>query len=216
MLVVVDTHRPSYVEAPELLSQCSRIVVIDHHRRSAEFIDNSSLLYHEPYASSACEMVTEILQYLDEKGKPSREEAEALLSGIFLDTKSFTLKTGVRTFEASAYLRRAGADTGEAKRLFQSDLGGYKERMALLANASEYKEGIVIAYADDHAKMSKEVVAQAADELMGASDVEAIFHGGQGGRRGPCLGTFLRRRQRSGDSREAGRRRASDRRGRPG
>ena len=122
LLVVVDTNRPGSVESEELLDSCNRVAVIDHHRRGSSYIEKMALNYHEPYASSACELVTELLQYLVEPGDILHAEAEALLAGIVLDTKNFTNRTGGRTFEAAAYLRRAGADTQEVQRIFQSDL----------------------------------------------------------------------------------------------
>ena len=119
---MVDTNRPDMVESPQLLESCNRVAVIDHHRRAASYIENAAFSFHEPYASSASELVTELLQYLVEPADLLREEAEALLAGIVLDTKHFTLRTGGRTFEAAAFLRRAGADTTDVQRLFQNDL----------------------------------------------------------------------------------------------
>lgn len=122
LLVVVDTNRPDMVENPQLLESCNRVAVIDHHRRAATYIENAAFNFHEPYASSASELVTELLQYLVEPTDLLREEAGALLAGIVLDTKHFTQRTGGRTFEAAAFLRRSGADTAEVQRLFQGDL----------------------------------------------------------------------------------------------
>jgi c-di-AMP phosphodiesterase-like protein len=121
LVVVVDTNRPEQVQAQELLESCNRVAVIDHHRRAATYIEGAALNYHEPYASSACELVTELLQYLLEPADLLKTEAEALLAGMVLDTKQFTMRTGSRTFEAAAFLRRSGADTGDVKKLFQND-----------------------------------------------------------------------------------------------
>ncbi len=175
LLIVVDTHRISFVEYPELLYKTEQIVVIDHHRRGAEFIENSVLLYHEPYASSTCEMVTEILQYLDEKIKLSPAEAEALYAGITVDTKSFSVKTGVRTFEAASYLRRAGADPVSVKQLFQNDLESYVARAEIVKTAKIYKGSIAISHARGNIKNVKLIIAQAADDLLNISGVMASF-----------------------------------------
>ena len=122
LLVVVDTNRPDLVESEQLLDACNRVAVIDHHRRAANYIESAALNFHEPYASSASELVTELLQYLADPTDLLRAESEALLAGIVLDTKNFTMRTGGRTFEAAAFLRRAGADTSDVQRFFQSDL----------------------------------------------------------------------------------------------
>src|SRR5699024_10457327 len=121
LVIVVDTNRPDMVESPQLLESCNRVAVSDDHRRVASYIENAACSFHEPYASSARELVTELLQYLAEPADLLREEAEALLAGIVLDTKHFTLRTGGRTFEAASFLRRSGADTTDVQRLFQSD-----------------------------------------------------------------------------------------------
>ena len=122
LLIVLDTTRPDIVESPQLLESSTRVAVIDHHRRAAHYIENAALNFHEPYASSTSELVTELLQYLVEPGDLLHDEAEALLAGIVLDTKHFSMRTGGRTFEAAAFLRRAGADTASVQRLFQNDL----------------------------------------------------------------------------------------------
>ena len=116
LLIVVDTNRPDIVESPQLLEACNRVAVIDHHRRASNYIENAALNFHEPYASSASELVTELLQYLVEPSDLLRAESEALLAGMVLDTKNFTMRTGARTFEAAAFLRRAGADTYEVQK----------------------------------------------------------------------------------------------------
>ena len=138
LLIVADTHRKSYVEYPELYNVAKTIVVIDHHRKMVDFIDNAVIFYHEPYASSTSEMVTELMQYIADKSV-SVTEASALLAGITLDTRNFSVRTGVRTFEAAAYLRRKGADTARVKQLFSGSMEEYKARAKLVASAKIYQ-----------------------------------------------------------------------------
>lgn len=173
LLVVVDTNRPDQVVAPDLLMSCNKVAVIDHHRRSAKYIENAALNYHEPYASSACELITELIQYQLETSDLLRGEAEALLAGIVLDTKSFTLRTGGRTFEAAAFLRRCGADTVEVKRMFQNNLADTIAKYDIIAQARTYKNGVVIA-ALDH-PCGRVTAAQAADELLNVAGTAATF-----------------------------------------
>lgn len=173
LLIVVDTNRPEQVESESLLMSVNRVAVIDHHRRAASYIQNSALSLHEPYASSACELVTELLQYMVEQSDILRAEAEALLSGIMLDTKNFTLRTGGRTFDAAAFLRRAGADTSEVKQLLQTDINTAKARYAIVQNAKIYKSGIAIAAADK--TENRIIAAQAADELLNIAGIQASF-----------------------------------------
>ena len=173
LLVVVDTSRPEQVQAEELLESCNRVAVIDHHRRAATYIDGAALNYHEPYASSASELVTELLQYIVEPADLLRTEAEALLSGIVLDTKNFTMRTGGRTFEAAAFLRRSGADTGEVKKLFQNDLEHTIAKYDIIQNARMYRPGIAVA-AVDHT-VGRVTAAQAADELLNIMGIKASF-----------------------------------------
>lgn len=175
LLIVVDTHRRSMVEYPEVLSAAKSVVLIDHHRRAEDFIDNAVLTYHEPYASSTCEMVTEILQYIQDTPKISVKEAEALYAGIFLDTKGFTLKTGVRTFEAAAYLRRMGVDPTNVRKLFKSGLEDSVRISKIVAGAKLYKNNIAVAVSDDTGKDSQIVVAKAADELLNIAGIDASF-----------------------------------------
>ena len=139
LLVVVDTNRPDMVENPQLLESCNRVAVIDHHRRAATYIENAAFNFHEPYASSASELVTELLQYLVEPTDLLREEAGALLAGIVLDTKHFTQRTGGRTFEAAAFLRRSGADTAEVQRLFQGDLKDMVTKYDIIRRAEQHR-----------------------------------------------------------------------------
>lgn len=173
LLIVVDTNRPQYVESPSLLESVNKVAVVDHHRRAAEYIDNAVLNFHEPYASSTCELVTELLQYLVETPDILHCEAEALLAGIVLDTKNFTMKTGVRTFEAAAFLRRAGADTVEIKRLYQNDLTSYVRRAEIVKMAKMYHGDIAIAAYNGES--DRITAAQAADELLSITKVQASF-----------------------------------------
>ena len=173
LLVVVDTNRPEQVVAQELLMSCNKVAVIDHHRRSASYIENAAMNYHETSASSACELMTELLEYQIEAADLLRVEAEALLAGIVLDTKNFTLRTGGATFEAAAFLRRCGADTVEVKRMFQNDLPETIAKFDIIAQAKPYREGIAIASVD-HA-VDRVTAAQAADELLNVAGITASF-----------------------------------------
>jgi len=173
LLVVVDTNRLSKVESQSLLLSCTRIAVIDHHRRAADYIDNAVLNFHEPYASSSSELVTEMMQYLVDRDDIIRAEAEALLAGIVLDTKSFSINTGSGTFDVAAYLKRVGADMAAVKRLLQSDFDITSDRFKLLQVAGIYTDGIIIATAEE--EQQKVSIAQAADELLEIKDVQASF-----------------------------------------
>ena len=173
LAVVVDTNRPEQVQAEELLESCNRVAVIDHHRRAATYIEGAALNYHEPYASSAAELVTELLQYTMEPNQLLRAEAEALLAGIVLDTKNFTMRTGGRTFEAAAFLRRSGADTAEVKKLYQNDLAGTIAKYSIIQNAKLYRENIAIAVADQ--PVGRVIAAQAADELLNIIGIDTSF-----------------------------------------
>lgn len=173
LVVVVDTNRPEQVQALEVLQSCNRVAVIDHHRRAATYIEGAALNYHEPYASSASELVTELLQYIMEPNHLLRAEAEALLAGIVLDTKNFTMRTGGRTFEAAAFLRRSGADTAEVKKLFQNDLAGTIAKYSIIQNAKLYRDGIAVAMADR--PVNRVTAAQAADELLNIIGIGASF-----------------------------------------
>lgn len=175
VLIVVDTHRPSLTENPDLLKKAGEVVLIDHHRRSTEFIENCSLVYHEPYASSASEMVTELLQYMDNKVSLTKLEAEAVYAGIYLDTKNFTFKTGVRTFDAASFLRKHGVDTVAVKRMFQNDLTHYNSKAEIVSHAEFIRDNIVISVCDREISDVMVVAAQAADDLLGIEGVEASF-----------------------------------------
>lgn len=173
LLVVVDTNRPEQVQAPELLEVFSRVAVIDHHRRAATYIEGAAFNYHEPYASSASELITELLQYIVEPADVLRLEAEALLAGIVLDTKNFTMRTGGRTFEAAAFLRRSGADTGEVKRLFQNNLADAVSKYSIIQNAKLHHEHIAVAVAEK--TVGRVTAAQAADELLNIVGIQTSF-----------------------------------------
>lgn len=173
LLVVVDTSRPEETESPELLMSMTRIAVIDHHRRAATYIDNATLSFHEPYASSASELVTEVLQYIVDQRNILRVEANALLAGIVLDTKTFAIHTGSRTFDAAAFLRRLGADTVEVKMLMQSDFNTSMARFSLVHGARMYHSQIAVAASPTPS--TRIVIAQAADELLNVAGVTASF-----------------------------------------
>ena len=173
LLIVVDTNRPEQVEAQSLLASCNRVAVIDHHRRAAEYISDAALNFHEPYASSASELAVELLQYLAGTSDLLKTEAEAILAGIVLDTKNFTMRTGSQTFEAAAFLRKAGSDTTEVKRLFQSDLPSTVAKYSIIQNAKIYRDGIAIAALDT--QQDRIIAAQAADELLNITGIDASF-----------------------------------------
>ncbi len=175
LLIVVDTHKPSLLENPALLKKAGQIVVIDHHRRGAEFIDNTALVYHEPYASSTCEMLTEILQYSANKLSLTKLEAECLYAGIVVDTKSFTFKTGVRTFEAASFLRKQGVDTVSIKTMFQQDLESYIQRASIIRESEIYRDTIAISATAESGPGIHVLVAQAADELLNIKGITASF-----------------------------------------
>lgn len=175
LLIVTDTHKQNYVEVPELLDKVGQIVIIDHHRRSTDYIENATLTFQEVYASSAAELVTEILQYTDVKIKLKPIEVEGLYGGIMVDTKNFTFKTGVRTFEAAAYLRKCGVDIIKVKKWFQSDLNSYNEIANIVKNAEMYDNSIAIAMYDKEDKDANLICAKAADELLTVSDITASF-----------------------------------------
>lgn len=173
LLVVTDVSRPGFVDAPQVLQAAHRIVVIDHHRRASDFIDHAMVSLHEPYASSASELVSEMMQYVLTPSNVLRQEAECMLAGIMLDTKNFTMKTGVRTFEAAAFLRRSGADTIEVKRLFADNMSDYFDRCDIIKTAEEYRAGIAIAYSEK--EVPKAIAAQAADELLCIEGIQGSF-----------------------------------------
>ncbi len=174
LLIIVDTHNAHLVESRDLYEMAHHKVVIDHHRKSVDFIDDAVIFYHEPYSSSASEMVTEVIQYFKNVSVLPQVYAEALLAGIMLDTKSFVMKTGVRTFEAAAYLRKNGADTVSVKGLFSSSFEAYKRKSRLIASA-EIFDRCAVAAADSETDDIRIVAPQAADELLGIKGVDASF-----------------------------------------
>ncbi|MCH5200620.1 MAG: DHH family phosphoesterase [Oscillospiraceae bacterium] len=174
LLIITDTHNPMTLESTELHAKAKQVVIIDHHRKAVNFIDNSLIFYHEPYASSASEMVTELLNYFGKAGRITALQAEALLAGIMLDTKNFTIKTGVRTFEAAAFLRKLGADTVNVKGLFANSIGSYREKAALVSKADIYKRCAITCTTVFSPDM-RLIAPQAADELLGIENVDASF-----------------------------------------
>ncbi|MYL34452.1 hypothetical protein GLW08_13040 [Pontibacillus yanchengensis] len=175
LLVVVDTHKPSLVIEERLLSRTEHVVVIDHHRRAEEFIEDPTLVYMEPYASSTAELVTEMLEYQPKKLKLNMLESTALLAGIIVDTKSFTLRTGSRTFDAASYLRSKGADTVLVQKFMKEDLDVYVRRSRLIERAQVYREGIAISKAESGETYGPVIIAQAADTLLTMSGIVASF-----------------------------------------
>ncbi|MGR9048077.1 DHH family phosphoesterase [Halobacillus faecis] len=175
LLVVVDTHKPSMVIEEKLLSKTEHVVVIDHHRRAEEFIADPTLVYMEPYASSTAELVTELLEYQPKKLKLSMLESTALLAGIIVDTKSFTLRTGSRTFDAASYLRSKGADTVQVQKFMKEDLDVYVRRSKLIERASIYRDGIAISTGDRGETYGPVIIAQAADTLLTMSGIVSSF-----------------------------------------
>lgn len=174
LLIICDTHNPLIIESKELYEKAKKIVVIDHHRKMVNYIDNAVIFHHEPYASSASEMVTELIQYFGEAGKLRAVQAECLLAGIMLDTKNFVMKTGVRTFEAAAVLRKMGADTITVKKMFSSSIDSYKRKTQIVAEAEIYRK-CAIAPCDFYADDLRIVAPQAADELLTIKNVDASF-----------------------------------------
>ena len=173
LVVVVDTNRPDQVACPNLLRAARRITVIDHHRRAVDYIANAALNYHEPYASSAAELTAELMQYIIEPTDLLRTEAEALLAGIVLDTKNFTLRTGGRTFEAAAFLRRCGGDTSEVHKLFQNNLTDMVHKFEIIKNATLCHDCVVVAASN--LPVNRIIAAQAADELINVQGIKASF-----------------------------------------
>ncbi len=173
LLIIVDTHRPSFVESPELYRQAQTVVVIDHHRKTVDSIENALLFYHDPSASSTCEMVTEMLQYMG-NNLVGKLEADALLAGIMLDTRNFVLRTGTRTFEASAYLRSRGANPVQVKKLFSDSMETYIARSQIVAHARIHGD-CAVAFCQEQGEIARIASSQAADELLTISGVNASF-----------------------------------------
>lgn len=175
LAVVVDTHKASMVKEPKLLTLTDRIVIVDHHRRSEEFITNAILVYMEPYASSTCELVTELLQYIHDRVVLDVRESTALLAGITVDTKSFSLRTGARTFEAASFLRRNGADSMMIQRMLKEDLEEYVRKAEIIKHAEVLYEHVAIAVTESGRKYSQLLIAQSADTLLNMTDILASF-----------------------------------------
>lgn len=179
LVIIVDAHRPSLLEAPELLSMTDKIVVIDHHRKAEDSIDNATLTYMEAYASSTSELVAEILQYIgDGKRTIEKLEAEALLAGIAVDTKNFSIKTGARTFEAASWLRRNGADTANVRQFFQTDMDSFKLKASIIANAEIIADGVALSVCEGWHPNVQVLISQAADELLNIQGIRASFVAG--------------------------------------
>lgn len=174
-LIVVDVNKPSFTECQDLLGKCSSIVVLDHHRQSSEKIENATLSYIEPYASSASEMVAEILQYISDDVKIRPVEADCIYSGIMIDTNNFMTKTGVRTFEAAAYLRRNGADVTRVRKLFRDDMLDYKARAEAVRHAEVYQGAYAVSVSPENVESPTIIGAQAANELLNISGIKASF-----------------------------------------
>lgn len=173
LLFIVDTNNPEQVEDENLLVACNRVVVVDHHRRAASYIDKADLTLHEPSASSACELMSEVMQEIMEISDIKRSEADAVLAGIVLDTKNFTIRTGERSFDAAAFLRRAGAETVEVKKMLQNDMRDTVTKYKVMQTAKLYRDSIAIALQDE--PLDRVVAAQVADELLNISSVETSF-----------------------------------------
>ncbi|PAQ14112.1 hypothetical protein CD798_12615 [Bacillaceae bacterium SAOS 7] len=175
LLVIVDTHKPSLVIEEKLLNKVEKVVVIDHHRRGEEFIKNPLLVYMEPYASSTAELITELLEYQPKVHKINRLEATALLAGIVVDTKSFSLRTGSRTFDAASYLRAHGADTVLVQKFLKEDIDTYIQRSQIIETVYFYRDGIAIAKGNNYSVYDAVMIAQAADTLLTMDGVQASF-----------------------------------------
>ena len=176
VLVVVDVNKPSITQCPELIRRCKSIVVMDHHRQGEEYIENATLSYIEPYASSACEMVAEMIQYIGNDEKPKSVVSECLYSGIVVDTQNFTTKTGVRTFDAASYLRRNGADVTRVRKMFREDAVEYKTRADAVRRAEIFNKVYAISYCEAKDVESPMVLAaQAANELLNIKGIRGSF-----------------------------------------
>lgn len=174
LVIVVDTHRKDFTECPELLDRCEKVMVIDHHRKAVDFIENTVMFYHIPNSSSTCEMVAEIAQYVDSRDVIGPVAATAMLSGIMLDTRNFIVRAGVRTFEAAAYLRRRGANTVECKKLFSNDMDIFRHRNSIIDKAETYRQ-CAISTSEGDIKNVRLVTSQAADEMINIDGVRASF-----------------------------------------
>ena len=172
---MVDTHINSRVESVDVLNKASKVVVFDHHRKSTDFIDKAVMVYHEPYASSSCELVTEMIQYIGEKVKLKSAEADALLAGITVDTQNFSMKTGTITFEAAAFLKRCGADGIRVRKLLQEDLAVFKAKAMAVASTEKIYDGMYMSVCPSDYGNTSVTAAQAADELLDVEGIKASF-----------------------------------------
>ena len=175
LVIVVDTHRSSMVESPQVLAAAKKIVIFDHHRKSTDFIDQAVLIYHEPYASSTAELITEMIQHIGKKIKLKSIEADALLAGITVDTKNFAVKTGAITFETAGFLRRNGADSIRVRMLFQNDMDSYKAKATAVRDAELFQGCMAISVCPSNVENSTLTAAQAADDLMNVVGIKASF-----------------------------------------
>lgn len=175
LLIIVDTHRPTFTEDPEIIPEFSKRVLIDHHRRGTEIVQDVALMYLEPYASSTAEMVTEILQYITERPMIEPEEANALLAGIVLDTKNFVFNTGVRTFDAASFLRRNGADPQKVREMFKDGLEESIVKSTIINNANEVAEGVLLSVNNTPTANVKKLISQGADELINIRGIHTSF-----------------------------------------
>lgn len=173
--VMVDTHRPSFTEAADILDKIDRVVLIDHHRRGEEYLDDPVLDYLEPYASSTCELIAELFQYMNDQISLTKFEADVMLAGIIMDTNAFTFKTGVRTFEAASFLKRAGADTVDAKRLLSDELETWKRKSEVIERAEIYREIVAISTIDEIYNTGLIIASQSASDLLSVKGVQASF-----------------------------------------
>ena len=180
LIILVDSHIPAIAEYPPILQQVNRIAVIDHHRKSKDAVENPTLMHMETYASSASELVTELLQYAVDKSSIDKFDADALLAGITVDTKGFAINTGVRTFDAASWLRRMGADNTNVRSFFKLKLDFVKKKSNIMANAEILGEGVAVAYTKDSDPAMQVLVAQAADELLDVRGVHTAFAAGRG------------------------------------
>lgn len=174
LLIIVDTHNKNIIESPELYKKAKHVVVIDHHRKNVNFIDNAVIFHNEPYASSTCEIISEMIQYFKDTGRLHPQYADAMLAGITLDTKNFVMKTGVRTFEAAAFLRKNGADTIVVKSMFSSTMDSYRKKARLVASAELYNRCALAVSESSDADM-RVIAPQASDELLNITGVDASF-----------------------------------------
>ncbi len=175
LLIVVDVYKKGLCECPDLIDKVKRIVVFDHHRKGVDYIENAVLTYHEPYASSTCELITEMLMYIDKNIPIKQVEADAILAGIIVDTKNFAFKTGIKTFEAAAFLKKKGADTIRVKKLFKNSLDSYNARASVIKNMKVYRDNMAISVLEDYVDNPLLVVAQACDELLNIDNINASF-----------------------------------------